>query len=206
MSGHTWQALATAVSSENDGAAMPAQVSVRGTIEIAARVAGALTIAACVVAVVVNVALAAAARRWLAFPFARIPARPGEAVAIFRHNIRALSAVGGLLLVVQSRYWPGRKNGARLHRAIRRGGEALLGATVCANVIVVGASLGAYGTRMVRAVLPHGPVELGAYALALALYLEARDRPLPVGHALAVLALSISLLALAAVLETFVKV
>ena len=46
-------------------------------------------------------------------------------------------------------------------------GEALLAAAVAANVIVVGASFGAYGTRMLRAALPHGPVELAAYSLAL---------------------------------------
>ena len=71
-------------------------------------------------------------------------------------------------------------------------------------MIVVGASFGAYGTRMVRAALPHGPVELAAYSLALALYLQGRTRPLPIRHVLAVAALSVSVLALSAVLETFV--
>ena len=32
---------------------------------------------------------------------------------------------------------------------------------------------------MVRAMLPHGPVEVAAYSLALALYLQGRSRPLP---------------------------
>ena len=50
---------------------------------------------------------------------------------------------------------------------------------IAANVLVVGAALGAYGERMVRAMLPHGPVELAAYALALALYLQGRSRALP---------------------------
>ena len=62
----------------------------------------------------------------------------------------------------------------------------LLGAAVAANVIVIGASFGAYGTRMLRAALPHGPVELAAYSLALALYLQGRRRPLPARHMLAV--------------------
>ena len=89
---------------------------------------------------------------------------------------------------------------------LRRLGEALLAAAVAANLIVIGASFGAYGTRMVRAALPHGPVELAAYSLALALYLQGRTRALPARHMLAVVALSVAMLALAAVLETFVNV
>ena len=53
---------------------------------------------------------------------------------------------------------------------------------IVANVLVVGAGLGAYGARMVRAELPHGPVELAAYALALGLYLQGRRRALPAAH------------------------
>ena len=52
-------------------------------------------------------------------------------------------------------------------------------------MLVVGAAIGAYGTRMVGAMLPHGPVELAAYSLALALYLHGRRRALPaacIGH------------------------
>ena len=89
-------------------------------------------------------------------------------------------AVGGLLLIAQSAYWTGRT--ARPGRGspdVQRLGEALLGAAVAANVIVVGASFGAYGTRMLRAALPHGPVELAAYSLALALYLQGRTRRAP---------------------------
>ncbi|HTX12174.1 MAG TPA: hypothetical protein VME22_26395 [Solirubrobacteraceae bacterium] len=207
MSGHSLTAPVTATSTDPDTVtAAPGEVTIRGTVEVAACVAGALTIAACAIAAVVNVALAAAARRWLAYPFAGIPARPGEAAAIFLHNVRALTAVGGLLIVAQSPYWAGKMNGGPVHRAIRRAGEALLAAGVSANVIMVGASLGAYGSRMVRAVLPHGPIELAAYALALAVYIQGRHRPLPTSHALAIPAMSMSLLALAALLETFVNV
>ena len=53
---------------------------------------------------------------------------------------------------------------------------------ILANVLVIGAGLGAYGERMARAELPHGPVELAAYALALALYLQGRRRALPAGR------------------------
>ena len=120
------------------------------------------------IALAVHAWFAAAARRWLAFPFAGIPARPAEAASIFIHNLRALAAVGGLLLIAQSAYWTaGTAQPGPLHGMLRRFGEALLGAAVAANVIVIGASFGAYGTRMLRAALPHGPLELAAYSLAL---------------------------------------
>ena len=93
----------------------------------------------------------------------------------------------------------------RASATVRLLGEVLLGAAVAANLIVVGASFGAYGTRMLRAALPHGPLELAAYSLALALYLQGRTRALPARHMLAVVALSVAMLALAAVLETYVN-
>jgi hypothetical protein len=77
---------------------------------------------------------------------------------------------------------------------------------IAANMLVVGAGLGGYGERMARAELPHGPVELTAYALALALYLQGRRRALPVRHLAKVGAATVALLALAAALETFVNV
>ena len=145
----------------------------------------------------------------LRFPFAGIPARPSTAAIIFSHNLRALAAICGLLLIAQSAHWNVSAAGTEpgpAHRTLRWLGEALLAAAVAANLLVIGASFGAYGTRMVRAALPHGPVELAAYSLALALYLQGRTRALPARHMLAVLALSVATLALAAVLETYVNV
>ena len=89
---------------------------------------------------------------------------------------------------------------------IRAGGELILAGVIAANVLVVGAALGAYGARMVRASLPHGPVELAAYTLALALYVQGRRRALPTAHLAKTIAASVALLALAAALETFVTV
>ncbi len=193
------------VRSVDDSSAVAA-ASMAGTVGLAGRVAGVLTVACGVIALAVHVWFAAAARRWLAFPFAGIPARPGEAASIFIHNLRMLAAVGGLLLIAQSAYWPaGTAQPGPLHGTLRRLGEALLGAAVAANLIVIGASFGAYGTRMLRAALPHGPVELAAYSLVLSLYLQARRRPFPARRLLAVMALSASMLAIAAVLETYVN-
>jgi hypothetical protein len=144
------------------------------------------------------------ARRLLAFRFRGVPAQPTAAAAIFMHNLHALLAIGGALLVAQSPYLvPSAARPGRIHRTLQRACEALLAGGVAANVILIGASFGAYGMRMVRAALPHGPVELAAYSLALALYLEGRRRPLPGRHILTVAALCTSTLAAAALLETY---
>ena len=82
--------------------------------------------------------------------------------------------------------------------------DAALALGVLVNTALVGAALGAYGARMAVAMLPHGPVELAAYALALALYLHARRHALSVRRVAATAAACLSLLAVGAVLETFV--
>ena len=134
-----------------------------------------------VVAGVVRVTLAGRARGWLGYSFPGVSPRPNVAVAIFAHNGRAILGVFGLLLIAQlARAPPGRPG--RAQRLILAGGELILAGVIAANVLVVGAGLGAYGERMVRAMLPHGPVELAAYALALALYLQGRRRALPAAH------------------------
>ena len=184
----------------------PGLPSLFETVRLASKVATALTLACGLVAVVVNTALAAQARRWLAFPFTGIPARPDVAAGIFLHNLRALAGVGGLLLIAQSAQWTRRTDEpTRASATVRLLAEALLGAAVAANLIVVGASFGAYGTGMLHAALPHGPVELAAYSLVLALYHQGRRRALPGRHVVRVVALSVATLALAAVLETYVK-
>jgi hypothetical protein len=176
------------------------------TVKLAGRIAVVIALACAAVALAVHVWFASAARRWLAFPFTGLPPRPEIAASILVHNLRALAAIGGLLQIAQSGCWTraGEEPGWA-HRAIRRTGEVLLGAAVLANVIVVGASLGAYGARMLRALLPHGPVELAAYSLALSLYAQGRNQRLAARQALVVIAISVALLALAAVLETYVN-
>jgi hypothetical protein len=187
------------------GQASVTQPSLTATIKKTGAVAAILAAACGVIALIVHLALGAAARHWLAFAFTGIPARAAIAAGIFLHNLRALAAVWGVLLIAQSAVWKAREP-SRTSRILRLSGEVLLGAAVTANVMVVGASLGAYGTRMLRATLPHGPFELVAYSLALALYLQGRHRPLPLRLVLPVAALSVAALALAAVLETYVNV
>ena len=72
------------------------------------------------------------------------------------------------------------------------------------HVVYVGAAVGAYGGRTVEAMLPHGPVELGAFAMALALYLEARRERLSRQRIAVTALVSFAALAVAALLEVFV--
>jgi ABC-type arginine transport system permease subunit len=176
------------------------------TAKIAALIAGALTLAVLAIGLTVDIAAIAPARRLLAFQFRGVPAEPAVAATVFVHNLHALLAIGGALLVAQMPYLGGRAAVERTEWIRRCACDAALAAGIAANVMVIGVSFGAYGTRMIRAALPHGPVELAAYSLGLALYLQGRRRALPARHVLAVSALSTSLLAAAAVLETFVNV
>jgi hypothetical protein len=74
---------------------------------------------------------------------------------------------------------------------------------VLINLVLIGSSLGAYGWRMVRAVLPHGLLELAAYSLTLGLYVRVRQRSVPLGAWAASAGGAALLLAAAAILETY---
>jgi hypothetical protein len=181
--------------------ALPAAASA-STVAVAALIASALGAIVLLVALVTRVALASRARIWLHYTFPGVPHRMGAAVGIFANNSRELLGVLGLLLIAQLA--ARRAEGpTRAQLVVRTGGELLLAGTVGANVLVVGAAVGAYGNRMIGAMLPHGPVEVSAYALALALYLKGRSRPLPGPRLGITIAASVALLAGAALLETF---
>ena len=142
--------------SVEDGSTV-ATASLSETVRVASGVAAVLTLACGVIAVVVDAGFAAQARRWLAYPFTGIPAQPDVAAGIFLHNLRALAAVVGLLLIAQSAQLTRRTDEPRrapIDGPSRRGSAR---GAVAANLIVVGASFGAYGTRMLRAALPQAP-------------------------------------------------
>ena len=177
--------------------------SFRDTSRLTARLAVLLVGLMTASAAVTRVAAAAATRRCLAYPFTGVPTRVDEAAAILAHNGRAVLGVYGLLLIAQlTLREPAQPRRAR--RTLQTLGEAVLCGLAAANTVLVGAALGAYGSRMVRAILPHGPVELAAFALALALYLQGRRRALPVRYLVTTGTISVMLLAGAAVLETYV--
>jgi hypothetical protein len=184
-----------------------AEPALAATAKIAVQIAALLIVAVLASGLTVHVGAVASARRLLAFHFPGVPARPAVAATVFLHNLHALLAIGGALLVAQMPYLVARAaDPGRTQRMLRCACEAALAGGVAANVMVIGVSFGAYGTRMARVALPHGPIELAAYSLALALYVQGRHRALPARHILAVAVLSTCLLAAAAVLETFVNV
>jgi len=173
------------------------------TAYVARIVAAALTAAALLAAVVVRLALAGEARRWLGYRFPDVPAHLSTALWILAHNARGLAGVLGLLLVAQlAARSPGPARGQLL---LRSAGEVVIAGAIAANLLVIGAAIGGYGTRMLVAMLPHGPVELASYSLALGLYLRGRRRALPAAHMAVVFCTSVALLALAAALETWIS-
>ncbi len=92
--------------------------------------------------------------------------------------------------------------GARGSRTSRRTADALLVASVTANVVPVGAALGAYGPALV-AFVPQLPLEWAALALGVTAWRGIKPRPDRPHRSLGRLSLIVVLVALAASLETF---
>jgi hypothetical protein len=163
-----------------------------------------LTAATLSVAAVVRIGWAGDVRALLAFPFDGVPARLEAAGAILAHNALLLAAILGAASVAQ-RLQPPSVASARgaVAVALLAAIDTVLALEVGSNILIVGAALGAYGAQMLVALLPHGPVELAAFARAIALYLSARQSRLPARHVTTIGAACLATLALAAVLETF---
>ena len=166
----------------------------------------ALTALVAAVAIVVRVACAAQARELLGYRFGGVAREPASALSILAHNAQILLAILVAAALVQTPW-------VRAHAPARRRPSAqfvvsmvdtYLVLALAFNVLVVGGALGAYGERMVRAVLPHGPLEALAFAAALDLYLRGRAGRLT-GARVAGTALAATVaLAVAAGLETYV--
>ena len=164
------------------------------------------TAAAAAAALIVHAAWSAEARALLGYRFPGVTASPGEAWSILANNLRKLTGIYGLALLLQSPWLDADRpadDRPRWHpplaTACDLGVAGLLGGTFTAVVL----GLGGYGARMVQALLPHGPAELGAFALAVVLYLAARHGPVHPRRAFTLASASIALLAAAALLETF---
>jgi uncharacterized membrane protein SpoIIM required for sporulation len=77
---------------------------------------------------------------------------------------------------------------------------------VLLNVVLVGASVGAYGARMVRTLLPHGPLEVLAYSIAISAYANARmGRRQHWGDLVLAGGACLVMLAVAAMVETYLS-
>jgi hypothetical protein len=166
----------------------------------------AATAAAASLGVLVHLAAADPARELLGYRFAPLPADLSEAASIFATNARKLAGVLGLALVAQSPRLagdPGARRCSRRARVLVLACDAGVVGTLGLSFVLVAAGLGAYGPRMAAALLPHGPLELAAFALALCLYRDARRRPVTLHRALTRGGVAVLLLAVAALLETY---
>ena len=124
------------------------------------------------------------------------------AAAIMLDNARlALAPIAAAYLIGVIRpAAAGRWSGWR--RAVRSGCDAMLGAAVLTNVVIAGASYGAYGLKMARYTLPYAPFELLAFACPLVLYREARRASPTRARALALCATAAVLLTASALMES----
>jgi len=164
-------------------------------------------LAAAAIAIVVKVAFAAQIRGILGFTFPGIDAGPRAAWSIFATNVRKLAAIFGLVLVLQSPWLAGDRHPEdrpSWHPALAKLCDCAVAGALGLTFLVAAAGVGAYGIRMVRAILPHGPIELLAFATALALYRNARRCATPPRQAAALAATCVLALALAALIETYI--
>jgi Stage II sporulation protein M len=143
-------------------------------------------------------------RATLHYGFASTPHAAGQLLAILAANFTLLGAYLAAAMLVQAR-WACR---TRTGRTAFTGFCDLIVAlpTLHNLVFVLGTTVGAYGLRMLRSMLPAGPLELTAYALAAAVYLRSRrtriDRRMAPETAAAAL-LACATLLIAALVETY---
>ena len=154
------------------------------------------------VAILVAAVASAQARQVIAYRFpAGILGWRGVTVVLLDNARLALAPIAATYLVELTRpRLRGRWSGWR--RAVRSGCDAALGGAVLTNVVIAGASYGAYGLKMARYTLPHAPFELLAFACPLALYLEARRTSPPRAHALVLCGIAAALLVASALMES----
>jgi hypothetical protein len=143
-------------------------------------------------------------RARLHYGFASTPHAAGQLLAILAANVTVLGALLVAAVLVQAR-WECKTRGGRI--AFTGFCDAIVALPTIHNlVLVVGTTVGAYGARMVESMLPAGPVELSAYALAAAVYLRSRRIRIGRGDAPAIATaglLAVATLAVAALLETY---
>jgi hypothetical protein len=185
--------MSVAIESRRSARALPSGLAAEAGIVALAMLGG-----AAVVAALVALLGAAETREALGFPFTGVPDRLGEAGSIFVANARLAAGVGVAAVVGQARLR------GRVPSPVARVCDVGVLLALAVNVGVVGAATGAYGGRMVLAMLPHGPLELAAFSLAVAAQRRARAERLGARWAGGVVLGVVAILAVAALLETFV--
>src|SRR4051794_30186263 len=146
--------------SRRDHRTAPAMTKVLGRSILA--ISAALVTSVGLIALAVAAGAAAPARRALGFGFGGLRPGPQTALAIFAHNAMLL---GGVILAAAVVHLAGRRKLASAQRPgadvlARSALDTLVALEAAFNVAILGAAIGAYGTRMLRAILPHGPLEL----------------------------------------------
>jgi Stage II sporulation protein M len=183
---------------------VPAQAARRARLAICCAAAG----AAGALALVVHVAFAAQTRSVLGFTFPGVDPAPAAAWSIFATNARKMAGIFGLALVLQAPWLAGDRDPddrPRWHPVLTTLCDCGVAGVLASTFLVTAAGVGAYGTLMVRALLPHGPIELLAFATAVTLYLDARRRVVSPRRAAVLTAASLFTLALAALTETYIS-
>ena len=128
----------------------------------------------------------------------------GEATRIFLTNLVVLSVIGlaGGLLAVG---WLIEGTEGSLPRAIVVAADVVLIALAVAHALALGLVLGALGWAAARRVIPHAPLELGAFALVFYAYLVSRDRALAHVRMASLYLAGVVLLAGGALVESFLS-
>jgi hypothetical protein len=136
--------------------------------------------------------LADETRAALGFGFEGVDSSPAEVAVIALHNAKIAGEV--LLCAALAPHVTERA----------RDGVGLLVAVVLGlNAAAIGLAIGAYGTRALRGLAPHAPLELAALSLASGAYLHACKQRLPLLALMVVACTSGILLVVGAALETY---
>jgi hypothetical protein len=154
----------------------------------------AASVAIAAAGVVIGCGLGHGARHRLGFEFGGVPRTPGEALGIAVHNgwLAALALIAAAIV-------------QRLDAPARAFLDASLTMLLIVNATVVGITVGAYGGRAFTALVPHTPIEFAALALGGGAYMHARKQAIAIPTLAATALLCALLLAVAALLETYVS-
>jgi hypothetical protein len=171
-----------------------------GDIKTLARLSAAFLVMVAAVAAITSLWAGGAARALLGFGFGHVRRDAAAALSIFLNNLELLCVPLAMATVVQARHQLERQQARQRYVLFC---DVVAIAPAIKNAVIVGISVGAYGSRMVLATLPAGPVEIVSFALAANVYLASRNAPKPsAGRRLARPAVAaIGLLAAAALLE-----
>ena len=143
------------------------------------------------------------ARHALHYGFAHVPRAPDQALSIFTNNVCILFVPLAMALIIQARFELEHRTPRRVYVAFC---DLAALTPVLINALTIGMSLGAYGWRMMLSMLPAGPVELTAFALAASVYMRSRRQAITRGEIPGVAGtatLALALLFAAALLETY---